>query len=81
MLPSALLPILFVITAVGDANAQAQTFGAWKVSTDKSAYAWAGTINDSGHVFGQFCDSPTAHAVGSLARAPRVGKARGIRSS
>jgi hypothetical protein len=39
MLPSALLPILFVITAVGDANAQAQTFGAWKVSTDKSAYA------------------------------------------
>ena|SRR5258705_12849485 len=56
MLPSALLFVFVLITAVGDAHAQTQTFGAWKVSTDKSAYAWAGTINESGHVFGQFCD-------------------------
>jgi hypothetical protein len=56
MLPSAFLLVFLVIAAVGDTNAQTQTFGTWKVSADKSAYAWAGTIDDSGHVFGQFCD-------------------------
>ena len=54
MLPSAILLVLLVIAAVGDADAQ--TFGNWRVSTDKSGYAWAGTINDSGHLFGQFCE-------------------------
>jgi hypothetical protein len=38
------------------ARAESQTFDTWATSTDGAGGVYASTVNDSGHILGQYCD-------------------------